>query len=311
MIGFILAAGFGTRLKPLTDHIPKALVPVCGVPLLERNLSYVSTAGCDTLAINAHYLPEQIYTYSKESKYSFDIFHEKEAIRGTGGAYYFAQEFLQSDEMFCSVNVDLITTIDLKGIIDKFKSMDCICALIATPSNGKSSIYYEPTSTDYRGIPGDIIDSNGAVGVDYIGIALYRKEVLSYITKDDFSIVPVWKRLVERGQRVAVLSVDPCYWRDTGTPQSLASLYFDVLDQKISLELPNHLQIDFESKRAYPINLPVQRLASLHNNSWVESVQIPEGATIKQSIVLPGATIDEGENIEHTLVTKWGTIAIK
>ena len=98
MRGFVLAAGFGTRLRPLTDHIPKALVPVCGKPLLARSLAFLRGHGVTEIAVNSHYLADKIESFRREQKECFSLFHEEGNIRGTGGALYFAGEFLSGDE---------------------------------------------------------------------------------------------------------------------------------------------------------------------------------------------------------------------
>ena len=94
LTGFILAAGFGTRLRPLTDHLPKALISVCGKPLLQRALEFYENNRVKPIGVNSHHFPEFIKSFKNNSAIPFELFHETGAIRGTGGALLFAREFL-------------------------------------------------------------------------------------------------------------------------------------------------------------------------------------------------------------------------
>lgn len=115
MKSMILAAGLGTRLKPLTDHIPKALVPVAGKPLLEHLLLKLHRSGCNDVVINVHHLAEQIIDYIKQ--YDTDmhiaISDERAALLNTGGGIKHAQPLLQGTEPFLVHNVDILSNLDL------------------------------------------------------------------------------------------------------------------------------------------------------------------------------------------------------
>lgn len=308
MIGFILAAGFGTRLKPLTDHIPKALVPVCGISLLERNLRFLKQQGINNLSVNVHYLPEKIYSFRELSSISFEIFNEEEKIRGTGGALYFARDYLETDEMFCITNADIISNANIKKLTEQFIASESICALVATPAINKGTILYTGQSRKYNGIPSNPIENCESVPVDFIGMAFYKKEILNIITKDDFSILPIWKRALDGGQNVSVLVEDELYWRDTGTPSQLAQIHFDVLDKKTSLEIPKQMKLDFERKIAYPNTFSLDDCSSLKEYVWYGSNKISPDVLLSNSIVFDGVNLKENGNVSNLIYTPWGGI---
>lgn len=308
MIGFILAAGFGTRLRPLTEHIPKALVPVCGIPLLERNLSFLHRYSVKEIAVNSHYLPDQIQSFKDTSAIPFTVYHEKGEIRGTGGALYFAREFLMSDEIFCIVNADILSNVNIRKLSENFRQSEEMCALVAAPPQKKGTIFCDPETGEYRGIPSDVANVSNVIGIDYIGMAFYKRKILDYIDSSDFSVIPIWKRIQEKGHFVKVYIQDNIYWYDTGTPLSLARIHFDMLDGKVDLAVPETMCVDHTKKIAYPKGLSDKKQRILNDYSWIESDTISLTASISRSIVLAGVQVKDNEKISDVIYSKWGGI---
>ena len=116
MKALVFAAGLGTRLKPLTDTMPKALVPVGGVPLLERVMTKLVAAGYDEIVINVHHFADQIRDYVAAHdafgvKVSFS--DETDLLRETGGGIRHAAPLLDGAEPFLVHNVDILSNLDL------------------------------------------------------------------------------------------------------------------------------------------------------------------------------------------------------
>ncbi|MDD5675960.1 MAG: NTP transferase domain-containing protein, partial [Chitinivibrionales bacterium] len=195
MTGFVLAAGFGTRLKPITDHIPKALMPLCGKPLLARVLTLLQHWGIACIAVNGHYCMEQMADFQKTSIPEFTLLQEAGYIRGTGGALYNARAFLEQDETFCVYNVDLVLSgVDFAGLRAQFDRSDSMCTLIAAPALGKGTIVYNKKTCEFAGTTKECRPAAGQKTGDFIGLAFYRKAFLNFITADDFSVIPLWRR---------------------------------------------------------------------------------------------------------------------
>ncbi len=308
MRGFILAAGFGTRLAPLTDHIPKALIPVCGIPLLARNLDFLYSQGITRIGVNTHHFPELIYLFKENSKLSFDIFHETHSIRGTGGALYFARDFLNNEEIFCIMNVDIISNVDMKKLTEIFTESRSICMLVASSSSGNGTILYDPISREYQGLPTDTERKSNRAFADFIGIAFYRREILDLINKDDFSILPVWKRAQESGFNVKVFVDDRLYWRDIGTPSSYTRIHFDVLDRALKIKIPSYMHIDYTKKVAYPITIPKEAVESLGEYTWIDSENLSLSSSLTRCVILKSATVTEEKALSKKILTQWGEI---
>jgi MurNAc alpha-1-phosphate uridylyltransferase len=119
MKAMIFAAGLGTRLRPLTDTTPKALIPVNGKPMLEHVILKLKAAGFDRIVINIHHLGEQIIDFLKVNHnfgVQISISDERDYLLDTGGGIKKAFPFLQGDEPFLIHNVDIISNIDLNKL---------------------------------------------------------------------------------------------------------------------------------------------------------------------------------------------------
>lgn len=114
----ILAAGFGTRLKPVTENIPKALVMHKGKTLLHTQIEKLKALEVKEIIINTHHFPQQIEQYISDNDFNIPIklIHEEE-ILGTGGAVLNAKEFLQNDDFFILLNVDIDSDMDIGKLI--------------------------------------------------------------------------------------------------------------------------------------------------------------------------------------------------
>jgi mannose-1-phosphate guanylyltransferase len=307
---FILAAGFGTRLKPITDKIPKALVPVCGKPLLERSLVMCRKSGIDVIGVNAHHLHEQIASFQELSSIPFTLFHEDGIIRGTGGGLYFARDFLAEDDLFFVCNVDILYRFDLDSIIRDFKTGARIASLLATPARGRGTILCNTATGDYAGTPLDGPVHRDVTAADFMGAALYRREFLDLLQPDDFSVVPVWKRVRDLGYSVGVTVLDDCYWRDVGTPASLAAAHFESLAGVVDLDIPDFLRIDLASQRCLHKDLSPAAEPRIGSGSWVELTELPGTVMIEDSVVYAGAHLPPEGVVKNRICTPFGEVSI-
>ena len=116
MKALIFAAGLGTRLKPITDRIPKALVPICGKPLLQHVVDKLTSAGFTELVINVHHFADQIEQYVLDNKafgVNVSLSDETDLLRETGGGIRHAAKFLSGSEPFLVHNVDILSNLDI------------------------------------------------------------------------------------------------------------------------------------------------------------------------------------------------------
>ena len=135
MKAMIFAAGLGTRLKPITDSMPKALVPVCGQPLLYHVINKLVAAGYDDIVVNVHHFPDRIihYLHSHDFGAKIAVSDERDFLRETGGGIRYAQSLLVDEEIpgqagndrsdpFLVHNVDIVSNLDLGWLRERHRS---------------------------------------------------------------------------------------------------------------------------------------------------------------------------------------------
>jgi NDP-sugar pyrophosphorylase family protein len=231
MKAMILAAGLGTRLRPLTDHRPKALVEVAGRTLLEITLAHLRTFGISDVIINVHYFADMILEYlQKNDNFGMHIESSREeALLDTGGglkkaAYFFREE----SEPFILHNVDVISTIDLGRMVQLHTENQALATLAVQDRKtsryllfdearqlcGRRSVSEEKTEL--------VRSSQPLQALAFSGIHVISPRIFSGMSEEGaFSIIQSYLRLAGQGEKVLGFRVDEYYWRDLGRPENV------------------------------------------------------------------------------------------
>ncbi len=232
MRAMILAAGLGTRLRPLTDHRPKALVEVAGSTLLEITINRLRALGIREVIINAHHFAETIVEYLKANR-NFGIHIEvvrEQVLLDTGGGLKNAAYFFQEarGEPFLVHNVDVISTIDLEGMI-RFHTESGALATLAVQHretsryllfDGQSQLCGRQSGAD--GAAELIRPSASVKALAFSGIHVISPRIFTKMTEEGaFSILTSYLRLAANGEAIVGFEDDQAYWRDLGKPQSV------------------------------------------------------------------------------------------
>lgn len=239
MRAMILAAGLGTRLRPLTNDRPKALVNVGGRTLLEITLSRLQFFGIRDVIINVHHFADRVVGYL-ESHDNFgmriEVSREDILLDTGGGLKKAANFFLKShdcDQPFLLHNVDVISTIDLEEMLRFHKQQQAI-ATLATQDRVTSRYLFFDEKLQLCGrrkgiAPPDIVRKTRApIAVGFCGVHIISPRLLSAIEESgSFSIIDLYLRLAAKGERIASFSADKYYWRDLGKPESITSAELD------------------------------------------------------------------------------------
>jgi NDP-sugar pyrophosphorylase family protein len=147
MKAMIFAAGLGTRLKPLTEHIPKALVEVNGKPLLERSINYLKMYGFNDIIINIHHFPNEIKLFLSsfnDKNIKITISDESDMLLETGGGLKKAAPFfLESKAPFALVNVDILTNLDLSKMLAFHNHQNSIATLAIMKRNSSRKLLFD------------------------------------------------------------------------------------------------------------------------------------------------------------------------
>lgn len=156
MKAMIFAAGLGTRLKPLTDTLPKALVPVCGKPLIEYVSRKLMAAGFDEAVVNIHYFADKIEQWAneqswivynkdekKEGNMLIEFSDERAQLLETGGAVLFAKRYLEGCGSFLIHNVDILSNCDLNWLVSQHKE-DALATLVLSRAETTRFLLFDP-----------------------------------------------------------------------------------------------------------------------------------------------------------------------
>ena len=228
----ILAAGFGTRLRPLTDTLPKALVEVGGVPVLERNARRLVAAGADRLIVNVHPFADRIREHvAAANGYGVDvrIAHEVEAPLETGGGLLAARPHFREDGPFFLHNADVYTDLDLGALLAAHKASDALVTLATMERDSPRGLLFDDHGllghvNDDRGTRTEVRDPVGEIQRQAFACAhVIEPRIFDRITeRGRFGIFDPYLRLAAEGERIASFRVDGCTWVDIGRPEQLA-----------------------------------------------------------------------------------------
>ncbi len=239
MKAMILAAGLGTRLRPLTDNLPKPLLPLEGRPLIEHTLLLLRTYGVMDVVINLHYQGEKIMqALGDGSRWGMKILYSEEPrILGTAGGIK-KVEALLSEEPFLVINSDILVEIHLDRVIEFHQREKAAATMV---------LREDPE-----------VDSWGAVGIDshhrirqllgkpdwtgeklskrmFAGIHVMDPRVLTYIPGQGFSsIIDVYIEMIQKGERIVGQTLKD-YWMDIGTPERYRQAQEDLKRRRVTL----------------------------------------------------------------------------
>jgi len=240
MKAMILAAGLGTRLRPLTDHRPKALVEIGGKTLLEITIERLRASGVEEIIVNVHHYAEMMLAYLK-AKGNFGIRIEvsrEEILLDTGGglknaAWFFLET--AGEEPFLLHNVDIIAGIDLEALLDAHRKSGALATLAVQQRKSARQLLFAPSgqlcgrrtgpdAADEKVLPCDSIEPLAFAGIH--AIAPRFLHLMSEIGV--FSIIYTYLRLARAGETIQAFRADQYYWRDLGRPESIRQAEVDL-----------------------------------------------------------------------------------
>jgi NDP-sugar pyrophosphorylase family protein/aminoglycoside/choline kinase family phosphotransferase len=229
---FLPAAGFGERLRPITNHLPKPLLPILGKPLINMILERLTVVCDGKIGINLHYKPELLRTWAKASGYADRIhFFPEDTLLGTGGAIKNAEAFL-STAPFLVHNADILLDIDFERVIAAHLSSDNIATLVTHNHPKFSNVVVDELDLLLNvENPGESRPDPNTVAkkVAYTGVAVYSPDILAFLPRGVSHMTVAWIAAAKAGHRVQAFDVTGACWNDIGTPASYAAGVLDAL----------------------------------------------------------------------------------
>jgi len=291
----VLAAGFGTRLRPLTDELPKPLLPVLGRPLLLRTLDALAGAGCEAAAINLHHLAEAIpAAVGDEHRGMRIVYSREEPILGTGGAFVPLREFFAGCPTALLVNGDSLCAWPLPELLARHRRRRAQATLLLAG---------RPDPRPFGGGIG--VDRHGRVRAIrqeprfgpvarrhvYAGAYAIETELLARLPEGfSDSMRQLFEPLLAEGGRIdALVTWKP--WHDLGTPRR----YLDAM-----LELA--FRADEGASALLGEGAQVASDAELHRVVVERDARVGAGAVIEDSLLLPRAVVGAGARLHRVVV---------
>jgi len=294
----ILAAGLGTRLRPLTEIIPKTLLPVLNRPLLGLLLAQLEDAGFLQAAVNTHHLGEQVQRFLAGRPWSLNLSISPEPeLLGTGGGLRQLGDILRA-ETFLAINGDILTDLDLAAIYRSHQP-EAITTLVLHDFPGFNNVWL-----DARGqLAGIGSPSANAAGppLAYTGVQVVGQKMLDYLPPAGYcDLVAAWRQALAAGERIDTLVVTGHFWQDLGSLEGYLAAHCRLLNGEgpsLARLLP-------------PLADPLLGPGAVLNDGAEcrgcvclgAGVQVREGAILKKTVVGEGARIGSGVRLEGCLV---------
>ena len=278
---FLLGAGLGTRLQPMTGTLPKPLIPFANRPLITHVLDHCLEAGITDFAINTHHLHETWHEIFPDRKYrgaNLTFFREPELLE-TGGGIKNIADWIQNDPVLI-YNGDIITDLPIDRLMTRHMASNNTATLAVQDHGPDLRLTVEGHRiTDVRGL---IHQQPGTH--QFTGIYVIDPEILDLIpAKEKISIIPAFVELIKRGELGAYHVKGKPKWLDLGTRESYLEASFEMLprispDARVSPDA--HVE-----------------------NSWIaQGVLVESGATIKNSILWPGTHVLQDAQLTNCIV---------
>jgi NDP-sugar pyrophosphorylase family protein/aminoglycoside/choline kinase family phosphotransferase len=284
---FLPAAGFGERLRPVTSHLPKPLLPILGTPIIERILGKLTRVCDGTIGINLHWKADLLRAWAAASPWRERIvFFPENPILGTGGALKNAASLL-ARRPFVVHNSDILLDIDFGRLVEEHLSSGNTATLACHRLPHLSNVVIDEH--------GQVLDvenpgasrpdpTHVAEKVAYTGIAVYSPEILRFLPEGVSHATVAWVAASKAGFKVRAMDFTGAYWNDVGDPATYARGVLDALR---------------ESGETVYLG-PGARCSKVEIDGYVvmeSGSHIRDGARVRNCILMPGAdTSGEHEN---------------
>jgi mannose-1-phosphate guanylyltransferase len=308
---FVLCAGWGERLQPLTNQIPKPLVPICGVPLCEFALARIAASGVERIVINTHRLSDQFIRlfpeYPAPSRYAgVPVYFRHEAVLlETAGGLKNVEDLLLPGPVLVH-NGDILAELDLATLFAAHAAGGALSTLALRSAGGTLNVGFDAAR-------GEVTDLRGELGARspqflYTGVCVVAPELLPRIpTGEPVSFVPIWLEALRSGGKVAGVVLDEGIWRDIGNIAEYMRIHADLASGAVKLVPP----------ATAPSGWPLWRMpgaevssgASMNGWNWCgPDSHVGAGAKVTHSILWAGSRVEPGAVVEGSVVRE-GMIA--
>lgn len=338
--GFVLAAGFGTRLAPITETVPKALMPVGNVPLIGYSLRLLAHHGITEVAVNLHHLPKAVKeAVGDGSRFGVEVtYSHEEEILGTGGGLKQMADFLS--ETFVVVNADTVVDCDLTAIVGEHRANGALATMVLRedPRQDEFGLIELDSSSRIRRILGQGDTDQPLKPYMFTGVHVMEPRLLDYIPAGVNTCVNryAYNKALQNDEPLYGSVIDT-YWADSGTPSRYLRVNDDALERTMQLRhidplegfahaptkdvaevvrLGEGVQLGQDARLVPPVILGDG--TKVGDNATVgpycvvgKKVAIGKGARVSHSVVLNGSKIEGEGAVERRIVSKKATVILE
>jgi len=321
----LLVGGFGTRLRPLTNHRPKPMLPIASLPVTEHQLAMAKRAGIKRIVLATSYMSEVFIPYFGDgSKWGMEIKYavEKEPL-GTGGAIRNAAKELSGDSQVVIFNGDVLSSHNLKGQLDLHINSGADVTLHLTPVEDARAYGCVPTDSEGRVTAFLEKMDNPITNTINAGCYVFDKSVIDAIPENEVISVEreTFPQLIEAGKKVMGF-VEKAYWLDIGTPNALLKgsrdlvtglADADALDKyKFAYRDLNYVSLSENISGNFSAGTAIGGHCRLINcdveGSIISDGVEAENCTIRNSFIEIGAKLEPNSIIENAFIDPDGEI---
>jgi mannose-1-phosphate guanylyltransferase len=294
MKAMILAAGRGRRLRPLTDVLPKVLVPIVNKPMLERNIELLSLHGVQEVIINAHHQSQRIADYIKKrdpSVVRIEIRVEEE-ILGTGGGIKNTKAFWD-ERPFIAINGDILTDINLSDVYAYHQRRGNLVTMVLhdLPRYNKLRVDRDMNILSIG------LTAGGEDTLAFTGIHVIDPEILDYIPDDArYNIIDCYRRLIREKRAVRGYVATGHRWIDVGTIHAYLRANLELLaPEKVAIGPDCHIDPEANLNRwaVLGCRCSVEKGAMVLDSVLWDDVTVREGVCVIDSVITTGAIVEE------------------
>lgn len=287
----LLAAGLGSRMTPLSYDLPKPMMPLWGVPVIEHVVNALCRAGVSDILINLHHHPQPLLDWCRQQRnpsLHIQLSFEPQ-ILGTGGALRRAAHFLDS-EPFWLVNTDIAFEMDPLLLINDFKRHRPLATLWMHETKGPRTVEMTPDGT----ITNFASAAPGQVGTfTFCGVQILQPAILSFLPEPSFcSVVDGYRRAQAQGVAVRGCLIENSYWADLGTPERYLAAHRDIA-QAYRRKLPGatllHAAERQRMRRAIPVGTKMNGFAAVGRGVYIASE-----VSLTDSVLWDGSRVHDG-----------------
>lgn len=223
MEGFILAAGLGTRLRPLTNDRPKALVEINGVTLLEMAIHRLEAAGIRHIVVNVHHFGDKVIDFIRSRRWNadIDISDERTLLLDTGGGLKHASSLFSGHEPVLVHNVDILSEIDFHAVAETHNREGNLVTLCVSRRNTARQLLFSSDGL-LLGRKGEVDAPDGARELAFSGVSIVSPQLFDLLppASEPYPVIPCYIELAH-SHRIACFEHDAAHWLDVGKPETL------------------------------------------------------------------------------------------